>query len=75
MKRPSIKSPCVADNYAGVGERIAEVMFPDGTSCLIYLRALMGVNRIEIGRVTGRVAVQAGDHEEVDIEGDDHDER
>lgn len=38
MKRPSIKSPCVADRHHSPIERIAEVTFPDGTGCLVSLR-------------------------------------
>lgn len=35
MKRPSIKTPCVADHYHRTGERIAEVTLPDGRGFLM----------------------------------------
>ena len=38
MKRPSIKSPCVADRYASPGERIAEITLPDGRGLLLSVR-------------------------------------
>lgn len=38
MKRPSIKTPCIADRYHMPQERIAEVTFPDGSGCLLSCR-------------------------------------
>lgn len=40
LKRPNIKSPCVADRYHGPRERIAEITFPDGTGALLALCVL-----------------------------------
>lgn len=58
MKRPSLKSPCLAHHYyASPGERIAEFTFPDGTGGLISLRTHEGQPLIEIYRVNGRVRV------------------
>lgn len=42
MKRPSIKSPCVADRHHAPYERIAEVTFPNGKGCLLSLRQMSG---------------------------------
>lgn len=42
LKRPSIKSPCVADRYAGPGERIAEFSAPNGKGGLISIRQING---------------------------------
>lgn len=36
--RPTLKSPCVADQYHGPNERIAEFSFPNGKGGLIALR-------------------------------------
>ncbi|WP_306150721.1 hypothetical protein [Roseovarius sp. MMSF_3281] len=69
MKRPSIKSPCVADNWSGPGERIAEVMFPDGTSCLISICTTAGVRSIDVYRASADIAVRA-DGEEIELEGE-----
>ena len=35
MKRPSIKTPCIADRYHGPDERYAEITFPDGRGLLL----------------------------------------
>lgn len=69
MKRPSIKSPCIADNYAGPGERIAEVMFPDGTSCLISIGTTAGIRSIDVYRASADISVRA-DGEEIELKGE-----
>lgn len=54
-RRPSIKTPCVADRHHSPDERIAEISFPDGTGCLLALRVLsdgrkvIGVYRADSG--------------------------
>lgn len=55
MKRPSIKSPCVADRYHGTGTRIAEFSTPSGKGGLISVhenengRAVVDVYRVDEG--------------------------
>ena len=39
-KRPTIKSPCVADRHHADGERIAEFSAPNGKGGLISLRQM-----------------------------------
>jgi hypothetical protein len=46
MSRPTIKSPCVADRYHGVNERIAEFRTPGGKG------GLFRVQEHSDGRVT-----------------------
>lgn len=62
MKKPRLISPCVADRYAGPGERIAEFSFPEAASGggdlpggLISLRYGRGERRpmIYVHRVEG----------------------
>lgn len=57
MKRPTIKSPCVADRYHLDKERIAEVSFPDGSGCLIRLSTRRGVPEIVIYRCDTRIEI------------------
>lgn len=58
MKRPSIKSPCVADRHHNPGERIAEVSFPGGEGCLIRLyTAPNGACIVEVYRKDPKVQV------------------
>lgn len=60
MKRPSLKTRCVADRYASPGERIAEFAFPDGTGGLLSMRQVGGEPVIEVYRVNGTVRVRGG---------------
>ncbi len=57
MKRPSIKSPCVADAHHSAGERIAEVTFPDGSGCLLSLTSYPS-NVLDIYRVDPSITVR-----------------
>lgn len=64
-KRPSIKSPCVADRHHQPGERIAEVSFPDGRGLLLSLRHDNGTGAergpcIELYRVDPGVTIRTG---------------
>ena len=57
-RRPTIKSPCVADRYRVMHERIAEVAFPDGAGCLVSLRTQAnGTNLIEVYRADESIRV------------------
>ena len=40
MKRPIVSTRCPADTHHGSGERIVEVMFPDGSGGLLSFRTL-----------------------------------
>lgn len=55
-KRPSIKSPCVADHYHAPGERIAEISGAGGV-CLLSVREYTRGD----GRPGLRVEVYAAD--------------
>jgi len=61
QRRPTIKSPCVADRYAISGERVAEVHSAKlGIGCLISAREMPdGTLRIEIYHTDPRVVVLA----------------
>lgn len=57
-RRPSIKTPCVADRYHAPGERIAEFSTPSGAGGLIRIQELDGgAVVLEVYRVTGDVTV------------------
>ncbi len=51
MKRPRLKSPCVADRAHVNGERIAEFTFPNGSGGLISFRMMNGIPIVELFRV------------------------
>jgi hypothetical protein len=57
LKRPQIKTPCVADRHHGPGERIAEVTFPDGRGCLISTAYDRGVARVDVYRADPGVVI------------------
>jgi hypothetical protein len=61
-KRPRITTPCVADRYHGLGERIVEFSFPDGSGGLISLRSVevngATVNLVELYRLDASVLVR-----------------
>lgn len=52
-KRPSIKSPCVADRYAMTGERIAEFRIGKIGGLISLRETLIGGARLEVYRVDG----------------------
>ncbi len=61
-RRPTLKSPCVADRYHVMHERIAEVAFPDGAGCLISLRTQAnGTNLVEVYRADDSIRVLTRD--------------
>jgi hypothetical protein len=57
-KAPSIKTRCIADQYAGPGERIAEITFADGTGCLLSVRDNIMGKSIEIYRADPGIIVR-----------------
>lgn len=58
MKRPSIKSPCVADRYAAPFERIAEFLTPSGQGGLISVRETADGNAtVDVYNLTKMVTV------------------
>jgi len=69
MKKPKIINPCADDRNAGSGEKIIEITFPDGTSCLISIRELMGIRSVEIYQANADVTVRA-DGDEIELKGE-----
>lgn len=62
MKRPSIKSPCVADQHHAPAERIAEITFPDGKGCLVQLITRSdGTDSISVYRADKGIEVSVSD--------------
>lgn len=59
MRRPSIKSPCVADCYHAPNERIAEFSTANGEGGLISIRQLdNGITLVELYNVSKGVLIR-----------------
>lgn len=68
MKKPTVNTKCVADNYSMPSEKIIEISFPDGTGCLISLwvaedRGGNLVNRVDVYRIDKGIDVVVGKSE------------
>lgn len=59
MLKPSIKTRCIAENYAAEGERIAEIWDPNTRlGCLVSVRTFNGETIVELYRADPGVVVR-----------------